>query len=184
MPFPDPGLPIVLFAAIVGGLSMWLFNTFSSLSSKSREAQTRFAISQMVGHLGDLEEAELPRSSGDLIQTLKGSNIDWNRCRMDAGRILDGWGRPMEAGFDPSTATWTFQSSGKDGTFGTNDDIRATSPRNTPGERDDVEQTRSPLRVDGGGLQRSLVALGQTTDTRIRTRQNAPSSTRFPHGVD
>lgn len=129
MPFPDPFLPIVLIAALVGGIPMWLFNTFSSISSKIRDVHTRFAISQMVSHLGELEEAELPTSSDDLIKALMESSIDWNCCRIDERRILDGWGQPMSATFDDSTATWIFRSSGRDGKFGTDDDIEGATLR-------------------------------------------------------
>lgn len=135
MPFPDPLLPIVLIAAILGGLSMWLFNTFSSISSKSRDAHTRFAVSQMVSHLSELDQADFPMSSSDLIKALKESSIDWNSCSVDGEQILDGWGQSMDATFDQSTASWTFRSSGKDRNFGTHDDIQGTTARNTRGEQ-------------------------------------------------
>jgi hypothetical protein len=135
MPFPDPFLPIVLIAAIVSGFSMWLFNAFSSISSKSRETHTRFAISQIVSHIDGLEEAEFPMSSGDLIKQLKEASIDWNSCRIDGGRILDGWGQSIDATFDHSTESWTFRSSGKDRNFGTDDDIQGSTPRNAKGEQ-------------------------------------------------
>lgn len=129
MPFPDPFLPIVLIVAISGGLSMWLFNTFSFTSSKSRDAHTRFAVSQMVNHLDALEKGDLPMSAGDLIKSLKESSIDWNRCRVDEQQILDGWGQPIEVTFDRSASSWTFRSSGKDRRFGTADDVQATTAR-------------------------------------------------------
>lgn len=134
MPFPDPFLPIVLIAALVSGISMWVFNTFSSISSKIRDVHSRFALSQMVSHLGELEEAEFPKSPGELIKVLKESSIDWNSCRIDDGRILDGWGQPMISTFDDSTVTWILSSSGRDGKFWTVDDIEVAAPRTQHGE--------------------------------------------------
>ena len=151
MPFPDPLLPMVLIAAIVSGLSMWLFNMFSSISSKSRDAHTRFAISQIVSHLGELEEAELPMSSGDLIRTLKESSIDWNSCRVNGGRILDGWGQSMDATFDQSIATWTLRSSGMDRNFGTDDDIQRVNASKHKWRTRRHRATRYPPQVEVGG---------------------------------
>ena len=54
---------------------------------------------------------------------------------MDGEQILDGWGQPMDATFDFSTALWTFRSSGKDLNFGTDDDIQGATARNTKGEQ-------------------------------------------------
>jgi hypothetical protein len=134
MPSPELFLPIVLIAALGSGISIWLFNTLSSTSPTIREEHTKFAISQMVGFLGELEDEQPPVSTGELIKALKESSIDWNSCRIDGNQILDGWGRPMSAAFDPSTATWTFRSSGRDGRVGTGDDIEATTPRSPNGE--------------------------------------------------
>ena len=152
MPFPDRFLPIVLIAAILGGLSMWLLNTLSSISPKSRDAHTKFAISQMASHLDELEESDLPMSSGDLIGALKDSSIDWNSCRADGEQILDGWGQPMDTTFDLSTASWTLRSSGKDLNFGTDDDIQGATARNTKGEQNGTGlPARRPESKSEGG---------------------------------
>jgi len=151
MPFPNLFLPIVLIAAILGGISMWLINTFSSISSWNQDAHTRFAVSQMVSHLGELERADFPMSSSDLVNALKESYIDWNSCRIDGKQILDGWGQPMDATFDQSTATWTFRSSGKDRQFGTQDDIQGTAARNTKWQTSQLWTTCHPYPVNVGG---------------------------------
>lgn len=151
MPFPDPFLLIVLIAAILGGLSMWLINTFSSISSKSRDAHTRFAVSQIVSRLGELDQTDFPMSSSDLIQALKKSSIDWNSYSVEGNQILDGWGQSMDATFDQSTASWTFRSSGKDRKFGTHDDIQGTTARIQGGEQDGPGQPASQpqSKLDG-----------------------------------
>ena len=136
MPFPEPLLPIILIATLLSGILFWLFNTISSISSKSREAHTQFAISQMVSHLGELDVTAIPKSSGDLISTLKKSRTDWNSCRIEGDLIMDGWGQPMETTFDESKGRWAFRSSGRDGKFGTEDDIGEPTPPKSQGEQD------------------------------------------------
>jgi len=136
MPFPEPFLPIILIATLIFGFSMWLFNTFGSISSKIREAHTQFTISQMVSHLSELDVTAIPRSEVDLISTLKESRIDWNSCRIESDRILDGWRQPMNVTFDESKGRWVFLSSGRDGKFGTADDIDESHSKKSQGEQD------------------------------------------------
>jgi len=83
----------------------------------------------MVSHLGALDSKTVPLSAGGLIATLMESRIDWNSCRIEENRILDGWGFPISAAFHETTATWTFRSSGRDGKFGTIDDIEEKTLR-------------------------------------------------------
>lgn len=42
---------------------------------------------------------------------------------MDSGKLFDAWDSEIETRFDPSQDLWTFRSGGKDGKFGTDDDI-------------------------------------------------------------
>lgn len=135
MPFPDPLLPIALIALLASGISMWVFNTFSSTSSKIRDAHTRFAFSQITERLHEVEDASFPRTVAELLTTLRASNIDWNSCGIEGDRILDGWRQPITATFDGSARTWTFRSPGKDAEIGTGDDIETTTTRNQPGEQ-------------------------------------------------
>ena len=135
MPFLNKLLPIILIASIIGGISPWLFRTYSSSSSEMRDTHTLFAISQMINLLSELKDEALPRTSVNLIKSLKVSNIDWNSCRIDGERILDGWGQPINATYEDSTSIWTFRSSGSDFKFGTDDDIVGAMRRIREGEQ-------------------------------------------------
>jgi hypothetical protein len=126
MPFPLPFLPMLLVAAISGSASIWLIKLFSS--ARIRETQTAFAISQIVDSINQTEDAGFPRTTPELMNTLRASSIDWNSCRMEGDGILDAWGRPMTAVLDEKDTKWSIRSFGKDGRNGTGDDIeRATS---------------------------------------------------------
>lgn len=145
MPFPDPILPIALIAMLASGISTWIFNGFSSTSSKIHDTHTRFALSQITERLNGVEDASLPRTTKELLSTLRASNIDWNSCVIEEDRILDGWGQPITTTFDESLEIWRFQSAGKDAQMGTDDDIMSATTPNKPGEQDGAGQpaTRS-----------------------------------------
>lgn len=135
MPFPDPILLIALITLSAGGISIWIFNTFSSTSPKIRDTHTRFTLSQITERLNDIEDASSPRTTAELLSTLRASNIDWNSCRIEEDQILDGWGQPITATFDESSKIWTFLSTGKDTEMGTEDDIEGTTTPNKANKR-------------------------------------------------
>lgn len=135
MPFPHPLLAMVLVAWLGSGATMWVIKTCNSDSSEVRDSHTLFTISQMVSHLSELKDELLPKTSADLIKSMKTANIDWNSCRIDGERILDGWGQPMNASYEISTSVWNFRSSGPDFKFGTTDDIEASMPKKSEGEQ-------------------------------------------------
>ncbi|MEO5916357.1 MAG: hypothetical protein ABIS50_19125 [Luteolibacter sp.] len=128
MLFPVTLLPMLLIVMFASGISTWLFNLFSS--SKIRETQTRFAIAQIAERIDEIEAAQFPRTTEDLIDTLRLSKIDWNSCGIQGERILDGWGRPIRTTFDQVGKRWAFRSPGKDGKIGTADDIERSTNRN------------------------------------------------------
>jgi len=128
MPFPVPFLPIVLIVAFASAISMWLINHFSS--AKIRETQTHFAIRQITERLDQIEEADFPRTTADLIDSLESSRIDWNSCGIQGEQILDGWGIPIITTFDKKNERWSFHSFGRDGRSGSADDIEAVTNRN------------------------------------------------------
>ena len=132
MPFPNPLFPIALIALLASGISTWVFNTFSSPSSKIRETHTRFAFSQITERLHEVEDASYPKTMTELLTTLRASNIDWNSCGLEGDRILDGWRQTVTATFDGYARSWTFRSSGKDSEIGTEDDIETTTTRSQP----------------------------------------------------
>lgn len=134
MPFPDPILPIVLIATLVSGISMWVINLFSSNFSKIHDTHTHFALSQITERLEEAEDSTFPRTTTELLATLRASNIDWNSCGIERGRILDGWGRVIEATFDRTAGIWTFRSAGRDAEMGTEDDIESATNRKQSGE--------------------------------------------------
>jgi len=136
MPFPDPILPIALIALLASGVSMWLFNLFSSSSSKIREIHTHFALNQIAERLNEIEDADFPRTTKDLLSALRASDIDWNSCEVEGDQILDGWGEAVTSAFDAASDTWTFRSPGKDLKVGTADDIEMAATRNQSGEQD------------------------------------------------
>ncbi|NRB73108.1 MAG: hypothetical protein HRU46_01995 [Verrucomicrobiales bacterium] len=135
MPFPDPILLIALIALLASGVSMWVFNLFSSSSSKIRETHTHFALNQAAERLNEIEDASFPTTTTDLVSVLRASDIDWNSCEVVGDQILDGWGQAMTTTFDASSDTWTFRSSGTDSEVGTADDIEIAATRNQPGEQ-------------------------------------------------
>jgi hypothetical protein len=134
MPFPDPILPIALIALLASGISMWIFNVFSSTSSKIHDTHTRFALSQITEHLNGVEDESIPRTKTELFSILRASNIDWNSCGLEGDQILDGWGQPITATFDESLGRWTFRSTGEDAEMGTEDDIESATTPNKQGE--------------------------------------------------
>lgn len=134
MPFPDPILPIALIALLASGVSMWVFNLFSSSSSKIRETHTHFALNQIAECLNEIEDPDFPRTATDLLSALRTSDIDWNSCEVEGDQILDGWGQTVTTTFDPASETWTFRSPGNDHEVRTADDIEIAATRNRSGE--------------------------------------------------
>lgn len=129
MPFPLPGLLIVLIGVPVSAIAMWGFNLFSSISPKLRSTHTRFALSLITERLDEFGETDFPETSKELLAVLRKSNIAWNSCGIEGDKILDGWGQPIQTAFDESSGTWTFRSPGWDSEIGTEDDIEITTER-------------------------------------------------------
>ena len=96
---------------------MWILNFFSS--AKVRETQTHFAIRQITELLDQIDDADFPRTSADLINRLRSSRIDWNSCGIQAEQVLDGWSNPITTTFDKKDGSWSFHSFGKDARFQT-----------------------------------------------------------------
>lgn len=132
MPYPVPFLPILLIAMFAGGISIWVINFFSS--DRIRETQTYFAVRQVTELLDRIDDADFPRTSADLINSLRSSKIDWNSCGIQGEQALDGWNNPITTTFDQKDGRWSFHSFGKDGKSGTVDDIDAATTRNRRGE--------------------------------------------------
>lgn len=141
MPFPNPFLPILLIVLLASGITTWVFNLFSSSSSKIRETHTHFALNQIAERLKEIDDANFPATTTDLLSVLRASNIDWNSCELEGEQILDGWGQTMTTTFDAPSETWTFRSPGRDSEVGTADDIEIAATRNQPGEQDSGGQS-------------------------------------------
>jgi hypothetical protein len=131
MPYPVPFLPILLIATFAGGISIWVINLFSS--DRIRETQTHFALRQVTELLDRIDDADFPRTSTALINSLISSKIDWNSCGIQGEQVLDGWNNPITTTFDKKDGRWSFHSFGKDGKSGTIDDIDAETTRNRKG---------------------------------------------------
>lgn len=127
MPFPVPFLPMLLIAVFAGGISMWTINFVSS--DKVRETHTHFAITQATELLDQIDDADFPRTSTGLMDSLRSSRIDWNSCEIRGEKILDGWGNSISITLDDNDGIWSFHSFGKDGKSGTSDDIKAATSR-------------------------------------------------------
>ena len=123
MPFPDPILPLAFIVLLASGISMWVINSFSSTSSRVQDTHTHFTLSQITERLDEVEDVNFPRTTTELLSTLRASSIDWNSCKIEGDRIVDSWGQPIAVTFDGTSETWTFRSLGKDSEIGTEDDI-------------------------------------------------------------
>jgi hypothetical protein len=132
MPFTVSFLPILLIAMFAGGISIGVIHLFSSAGI--RETQTHFAIRQATEVLDQIDDAEFPRTSADLIDRLRSSGMDWNSCGIQGEQVLDGWSKPITTTFDKKSGRWSFHSFGKDGKSGTADDIDAATTRDRRAE--------------------------------------------------
>ena len=87
---------------------------------KIRKAHTGWLFTQLQELI---QKADDVRDENTLNQLMSESLIDWNSCKLEGGRVFDGWGHEVQILFDEQVIVWRFQSAGADGSFDTPDDI-------------------------------------------------------------
>lgn len=114
---------IVIFLGIFVSIGLLGLTLQMALSDPIREAHTKFLFLQVQSLL---KEKPPLGTATDLTSLLKQSSIDWNSCRMDGDRILDGWDQPII--IRTESERWTLISAGRDGRFGSSDDAIVEIP--------------------------------------------------------
>ncbi len=114
MPFPIPLVLATVIALAIAGI----VPVISKARSKIRELHTWFLFGQIRVVV---EQGGLPSDQSALLDVLQRSNIDWNSCGMDRGRMYDGWSRPIAVSITHTSLV--LRSAGRDGLTDTADDI-------------------------------------------------------------